>query len=329
MPITSRAAQVLSDLGVAVRHERVLVVEGENSSQSAAGAKPSRLRKQWPFMMVREVRTMPWRPKSALWSTSSLPSRSGSYPKSRRNQLSFHKSSGGAIEPPGKRLALMFFGLENREADCIEGPLRMPAIEGTFDAYEEDTFQYVVAIAIFEVQTRDVSLHELTSCGLREAVQVTKKGRTIVGGAFGQVIDEGFDLLSAGIVKGSSSAVIGGISLHQSGIELMLANQQAETITEARRGGMAVAVCSASRRIHSVVRIGGGRCSWRPTEFLDRAEADAIGLPESSIDGAGLGHAHFGTTHEDRNIRGIGISITDVTSAACRFVNCSFENPMT
>ncbi len=65
---------------------------------------------------------------------------------------------------------------------------------------------------------------------------MTKKGCTIVGGALGQVIDESFDLLSAGVVKGGGSAVIGGIRFHESGIELMLTNQQAETITEAGRG---------------------------------------------------------------------------------------------
>ena len=53
--------------------------------------------------------------------------------------------------------------------------------------------------------------------GLREAVQVAKKSRTIAGGALGQVIDKGFDLLSAGIVKGRSSAVIGGIGFDRVG----------------------------------------------------------------------------------------------------------------
>ena len=122
----------------------------------------------------------------------------------------------------------------------------MPAIESTFDADEEDTLQYVLAIAIFDVQTWDVALHELTSAALAKAIQMTKKRRSIISGAFGQVIDEGFDLLSVGIVKGRGSAVIGGIGFDQSGIELMLTNQQAETITETWRGGMAVAVYSGS-----------------------------------------------------------------------------------
>ena len=75
---------------------------------------------------------------------------------------------------------------------------------------------------------------------------MTKKSRSIISGAFGQVIDEGFDLLSVGIVKGRGSTVIGGIGLDQSGIELVLTNKQAETITETWRGGMAVAVYSGS-----------------------------------------------------------------------------------
>ena len=77
---------------------------------------------------------------------------------------------------------------------------------------------------------------------------MTKKRGTIVSGAFGQVIDKGFDLLSAGIVKGRSPAVIGGIRFHQRGIELMLTNQKAEAISKSWRGGMAVAIIFAAVR---------------------------------------------------------------------------------
>ena len=56
----------------------------------------------------------------------------------------------------------------------------------------------------------------------------------VLGSPFGQVVDEGFDLISAGIAKVASAAVIGGIGFHEVGIELMLADQQAETITQAR-----------------------------------------------------------------------------------------------
>src|SRR5438105_2670567 len=45
--IASRAAQVLSDLGIAIGHRRSSwLVAGANSSQSAAGANPSKFRKE-------------------------------------------------------------------------------------------------------------------------------------------------------------------------------------------------------------------------------------------------------------------------------------------
>ena len=35
-----------------------------------------------------------------------------------------------------------------------------------------------------------------------------------------------------------------------------------------------------------------------PAKLFDRAEADSIGFPESSIDGAGLCYAHLGAADE-------------------------------
>src|SRR4029077_8275694 len=76
MPIAPRAAQILSDLRVAVDHGWLLVGAGANSSQSAAGANPSKLRKGWPFKRVWETRTMPCSPNKAFSSSSSRPSKS-------------------------------------------------------------------------------------------------------------------------------------------------------------------------------------------------------------------------------------------------------------
>jgi hypothetical protein len=67
----------------------------------------------------------------------------------------------------------------------------------------------------------------------------------IFGGALGQIVDEGFDLLSAGIPQGGGSAVVGGIGLHEASIEVVLADQKAEAVTEAR---LAVVVACISVR---------------------------------------------------------------------------------
>ena len=74
----------------------------------------------------------------------------------------------------------------------------------------------------------------------------------IFGGALGQVVDEGFDLISAGISQGGGAAVIGGIGLHEAGIEVVLADQQAEAVAEAR---LAVVV--------AVISVRGSACADR------------------------------------------------------------------
>ena len=56
----------------------------------------------------------------------------------------------------------------------------------------------------------------------------------ILGGSLCQVVDEGLDRFAAGVTEGWSAAVVGGIGLHEGGIELVLADQQAETIAQAR-----------------------------------------------------------------------------------------------
>src|SRR3984893_1468865 len=72
----------------------------ESSSQRAADAKPSKLRSEMPCTVTWLTFTTPRRPTRALSSISFLPSSSGSYPKSRRNQLSFHIALGVQYSRP-------------------------------------------------------------------------------------------------------------------------------------------------------------------------------------------------------------------------------------
>ncbi len=53
---------------------------------------------------------------------------------------------------------------------------------------------------------------------------------SVLGSHFGKVIDEGFDLLSAGLAEGFGATEISGIGLNEGGIEPVLANQLAESV---------------------------------------------------------------------------------------------------
>jgi hypothetical protein len=64
------------------------------------------------------------------------------------------------------------------------------------------------------------------------AIEVTEKTLTIFGGSFCEVIDEGLDRFATGVTEGWCTAVVSGKGLDEGGIELMLADQQAETITQ-------------------------------------------------------------------------------------------------
>ena len=46
--------------------------------------------------------------------------------------------------------------------------------------------------------------------------------------------DEGFDLIRAGIAQRGGAAVVSGIGFDEAGIEMVLADQQAEAVAEAR-----------------------------------------------------------------------------------------------
>jgi hypothetical protein len=56
----------------------------------------------------------------------------------------------------------------------------------------------------------------------------------IFGGTFGQIVYEILDQFPAGIAECGGAAVVGGLGLHEASIEVVLANQQAEAVAEAR-----------------------------------------------------------------------------------------------
>ena len=74
--------------------------------------------------------------------------------------------------------------------------------------------------------------------GLGKAVELAEKPRAVPTGPLRQMGDEGLNQVPAGFAEFLSAAEISGVALDQSGIELMLADQQAKSVTKA---GLAIA----------------------------------------------------------------------------------------
>src|SRR5689334_6049877 len=141
-------------------------------------------------------------------------------------------------------------------------------------------------------------------CGI--AVELAKKGRAIFGGPIAQVRNEVFNLLSGGIPQVRSTAGIGGIGFHEIGIELMLADQNAEAIAKARVS-ILMTIVAGSGRGFLAARCGVG--PRFPAEFLDGAKADSVCLPKSPINCPGLRHPHLGASNERGDVRGISVAV--------------------
>src|SRR5579864_7795950 len=99
----------------------------------------------------------------------------------------------------------------------------------------------------------------------------------------------------------------------------MLTNQLAKAIANLRTSVVSISVCGLRREL---VRFSRGMC-WlgEGPDFLDGADADAIGFTEGPVDGAGFRHAHFGTMHEERDVRWIGVSVSDKAATILAFVD--------
>jgi len=61
-------------------------------------------------------------------------------------------------------------------------------------------------------------------------VEVAKQTLAILGSPIREVSDERFDLISGGIPECGGTAVVDGISLHEVGVEPVLADQKAEAV---------------------------------------------------------------------------------------------------
>jgi len=112
------------------------------------------------------------------------------------------------------------------------------------------------------------------------------------------------------------------------GVELILSYQKTELVPEARR----VAIARPVRTVVPVgMRRGYDRLGWsseRP-QLFDRTEADSVRLAQCAIHGASFGHPHFGAPHQRRNVRRIGVAVTDKPLRETALIHGSFEDPTT
>ena len=122
-------------------------------------------------------------------------------------------------------------------------------------------------------------------------VELAEQRVPIFLGAVGQANDEVFDLLARGIAQGLHATEIGRIRFDQTGIELMLANYLAETITDCAAAVVPVAICRLWQLLGLWTR---GVPTREGTDFLDRADADAIGLSQSSAYRPRFRNSEFG-----------------------------------
>src|ERR1035438_7498770 len=81
------------------------------------------------------------------------------------------------------------------------------------------------------VREHDVSSRHLLTWG-RVAVELAQQSTTILLGRLGKLLHETFDLLASGVFEGFRAAEIDGVGFHQFGIELVLANDLAEPVTD-------------------------------------------------------------------------------------------------
>jgi hypothetical protein len=163
--------------------------------------------------------------------------------------------------------------------------------------------------------------------GFGITVEVAEQAFSVFVSPICKVADERFNLISGGVAERGYSAVISGVGFHETGVESVLADQEAEAVAQTRLTiVMTIAVASGRVRPRRSRRFGV--CdSGRPAEFLDRAQTDAVGLAEGTVDSAGLGNAHLGAVDQGRDVRGISVAIADKAVRTERFVDRRFENP--
>ena len=181
----------------------------------------------------------------------------------------------------------------------------------SLDANEEQTIANLRCSRLVGlVQALDIGVSCGTFFRAEIAVELAQQGITILLRPIGQVRDEVFDLLASGFTKSFDPTEVGRIRLDQGGVELMLANELAEMVTDCPS-----AVVSIGRLRRKFFGLGRGCRRLREgANLFDGADADSVGFPQSSVDSASFGNAHFGAVDKEGNIGRIGVAISNKAS---------------
>jgi hypothetical protein len=73
------------------------------------------------------------------------------------------KCFGGAVKTTVKRTTLIFTRFKDTELQNVKWSLRMPPVESSIDANQEDAFQRIITCGLFTVQTGNMAFHDATS----------------------------------------------------------------------------------------------------------------------------------------------------------------------
>ena len=148
------------------------------------------------------------------------------------------------VEPAGEGAA---FGRIRapapRTEHCRKGFLRMPAVGSPFDTDQEQAFEWTLAIHADANEDPGYGVSWLAPPQWAKELSLQIRPSRSSFADDEQMGDEGFDQVSAGFFEGFGAAEVSGVGLHESGIEVVLADQKAELVAQTRLTVAAAVAC--------------------------------------------------------------------------------------
>ena len=159
------------------------------------------------------------------------------------------------------------------------------------------------------------------------AVELANQGVLVLGGPVGDVVNEVFDLLPAGLFEGLYPAEIDSVRLNQDRIELMLPDKLAKAVAKEVLAVSTVAADGLWGPLAVVAIVIRCERARKGSNFLHRADADAVRLTQSSIDCTSLCNSHFRPADQIGGIGWVGIAVANKALAGRGFENHRPEHP--
>jgi hypothetical protein len=89
---------------------------------------------------------------------------------------------------------------------------------------------------------------------LRVAVELAEQSIAVLRGPVGQLLDEVLNLFPAGLSERLGAAEVDGVGLYQFGVELVLADDLAQTVADLGAGAIPVPICVLRRKLLNRIR---------------------------------------------------------------------------